>query len=130
MFLNFLFNAVEAMLPNGGILTVRTRHLTFHEKSDWVQVEIHDTGSGIVPEDIEHIFDPFFTTKHVSQEHEGTGLGLTIAHQIIQEHQGKIEVQSVKGRGTTFFVSLPSSQSPALSPLKSPGRTTHNPQQS
>jgi signal transduction histidine kinase len=107
--LNFLFNAVEAMLPDGGVLTVRTRHLKSRGKSDWVQVEIQDAGSGIAPEDIEHIFDPFFTTKHLSQEYEGTGLGLAIAHQIIQEHQGQIEVQSVKGRGTTFFVNLPSS---------------------
>jgi len=106
--LNFLFNAVEAMLPDGGILTVRTRHLKFPGKTDWVQLEIQDVGSGIAPDDIEHIFDPFFTTKHLSQEHEGTGLGLAIAHQIIQEHQGKIEVQSLKGRGTTFLVNLPS----------------------
>jgi signal transduction histidine kinase len=119
VFLNFLFNAVEAMLPDGGVLTVRTRHLTFHDKPDWVQVEIQDAGSGIVPEDVEHIFDPFFTTKHESEEHEGTGLGLAIAHQIIQEHHGKVEVQSVKGRGTTFFVSLPSAQSSVLLPLKS-----------
>lgn len=109
--LNFLFNAVEAMLPDGGTLTVRTRDLKSQGKPNWVQVEIQDTGSGIATEDIEHIFDPFFTTKHLSQEHEGTGLGLAIAHQIIQEHQGQIEVQSVKGRGTTFFVNLPRSES-------------------
>ncbi len=112
--LNFLFNAVEAMLPDGGVLTVRTRQVNLRRNSNWVQLEIQDNGSGIAPEDIEHIFDPFFTTKHLSQEHEGTGLGLAIAHQIIQEHQGKIEVQSLKGRGTTFFVNLPSVSS--LSP--------------
>jgi signal transduction histidine kinase len=109
--LNFLFNAVEAMLPDGGVLTVRTRQLKFQGKQDWVQLEIQDVGSGIAPEDIEHIFDPFFTTKHLSQEHEGTGLGLAIAHQIIQEHQGRIEVQSLPGRGTSFFVNLPSASS-------------------
>jgi signal transduction histidine kinase len=114
--LNFFFNAVEAMLPEGGILTVRTRHLNFQGQQDWVQLEIQDTGSGIAPEDTEHIFDPFFTTKHLSQEHEGTGLGLAIAHQIIQEHQGRIEVQSVKGRGTTFFVNLPSTATPSPKP--------------
>ena len=120
--LNFLFNAVEAMLPDGGVLTVRTRHLKNQANQDWVQLEIQDSGSGIAPEDIEHIFDPFFTTKHLSQEHEGTGLGLAIAHQIIQEHQGKIEVQSLKGRGTTFFVNLPSVSSQApTSPLPSEG---------
>ncbi len=114
--LGFLFNAVEAMLPDGGVLTVRTRHLKFQGKQDWVQLEIQDTGSGIAPDDIEHIFDPFFTTKHLSQEHEGTGLGLAIAHQIIQEHQGKIDVQSLRGRGTTFFVNLPSASSHASAP--------------
>ncbi|MDH5588261.1 MAG: ATP-binding protein, partial [Nitrospirota bacterium] len=114
--LNFMFNAVEAMLPKGGVLTVRTRSLAFSGKQEWVQLEIQDVGSGIAAEDIDHIFDPFFTTKHLSQEHEGTGLGLAIAHQIIQEHRGKIEVQSVKGRGTTFFVTLPSAASSSTYP--------------
>ncbi|MFA9562626.1 MAG: ATP-binding protein, partial [Nitrospirota bacterium] len=128
--LNFLFNAVEAMLPAGGVLTVRTRHLELHGKSNWVQVEIQDAGSGIVPEDIEHIFDPFFTTKHLSQEHEGTGLGLAIAHQIIQEHQGQIEVQSVKGRGTTFFVNLPTAGSQTSPPSRASEVTAQTPEQS
>ena len=128
--LNFLFNAVEAMLPDGGTLTVRTRDLTSHGKPNWVQVEIQDTGSGIVPEDIEHIFDPFFTTKHLSQEHEGTGLGLAIAHQIIQEHQGQIEVQSVKGRGTTFFVNLPRSELQIPPPSMVSKATGQTPEQS
>jgi len=128
--LNFLFNAVEAMLPDGGVLTVRTRHLKSHGKSNWVQVEIQDAGSGIAPEDIEHIFDPFFTTKHLSQEHEGTGLGLAIAHQIIQEHHGQIEVQSVKGRGTTFFVNLPRSESQISPSSRASEATAQTPEQS
>ena len=107
VFLNFLFNAVEAMLPDGGVLTVRTRLLNTRMTADQIQIEIQDSGPGIAAEDIEHIFDPFFTTKHLSQEHEGTGLGLSIAHQIIQEHHGNIDVQSIKGQGTTFFVNLP-----------------------
>ena len=122
--LNVFFNAVEAMLPAGGVLTVRTRHLQARGKFDWVQVEIQDAGSGVRSEDIDHIFDPFFTTKHFSQEHEGTGLGLAIAHQIIQEHHGKIEVQSVKGRGTTFFVNLPSVPSPPPPPSPASEGTT------
>ncbi len=105
--LNLLFNAVESMLPQGGVLTVRTRKIEPNNSEEWVQVEVQDTGAGIAPEDVEHIFDPFFTTKHLSQEHEGTGLGLAIAHQIIQEHHGTVDVRSVKGRGTTFFVNLP-----------------------
>jgi signal transduction histidine kinase len=55
---------------------------------------------------LEHIFDPFYTTKHESIEREGTGLGLTIVHQIIQEHHGSIEVESTVGAGTTFHVNL------------------------
>lgn len=127
--LNLLFNAVEAMLPAGGVLTVRTRKIASDRSQDWVQVEIQDTGKGIAPEDVEHIFDPFFTTKHLSQEHEGTGLGLAIAHQIIQEHQGKIEVQSMKGKGTTFFVNLPSLHPPLPSDFSTRNVTqkTENP---
>ncbi len=126
--LNFLFNAVEAMLPEGGVLTVRTRDLSSPGKSHWVQFEIQDVGSGIASEDIEHIFDPFFTTKHLSEEHEGTGLGLAIAHQIIQEHHGQIEVHSVKERGTTFFVNLPQSQSPPPSPSLTTEATAQTPE--
>jgi len=117
--LNLLFNAVEAMLPAGGVLVVRTRKIAFDPRQDWVQVEVQDSGQGIAPEDVEHIFDPFFTTKHLSQEYEGTGLGLAIAHQIIQEHHGRIEVQSIKGKGTTFFVNLPSTH-----PHSSPSGST------
>ena len=121
--LNIFFNAVEAMSPKGGVLSVRTRRIASDIAADWVQLEVQDTGSGIDPNDAEHIFDPFFTTKHFSQEHEGTGLGLAIAHQIIQEHQGRIEVQSVKGQGTTFFVNLPSY------PIIVPARLPSTPQQ-
>jgi signal transduction histidine kinase len=101
------------------VLTVRTRKIASERAQDWVQVEVQDTGKGIEADDIEHIFDPFFTTKHLSQEHEGTGLGLAIAHQIIQEHRGRIEVQSVKGKGTIFFVNLPSYH-PKSPPTASP----------
>ena len=72
-----------------------------------MQIEVADTGCGISAGNFDHIFDPFYTTKHKSVEHEGTGLGLVIVHQIIQEHGGHIEVESQVGRGTTFFVSLP-----------------------
>jgi signal transduction histidine kinase len=75
--------------------------------SPCAQIEIEDTGHGIQDTNLDHIFDPFFTTKHDSGEHEGTGLGLTIVHQIIQEHHGEIEVTSMVGKGTTFLVTLP-----------------------
>src|SRR5437660_2618348 len=105
--LNLFINAIEAMDDRGGQLIVRTHRLSKTPEDTWVQIEVTDTGCGIAPVDLEHIFDPFYTTKHESQEHEGTGLGLTIAHQIVQEHGGHIEVKSALGRGTTFLVNLP-----------------------
>ena len=64
--------------------------------------EIKDTGSGIAGEDLPFIFDPFYTTKKF-----GTGLGLTITHRIIEEHEGSIEVESKSGAGSTFRVVIP-----------------------
>lgn len=72
-----------------------------------------DTGSGIAAHNLEHIFDPFYSTKHDSVEHEGTGLGLTIVHQIVHEHQGYIDVASEIGKGTTFLINLPVTQEDA-----------------
>ena len=105
--LNLLINAMEAMGDRGGRLAVRTRGLSKPDGDFWIQIEVQDTGPGIAPADLDHIFDPFYTTKHHSEEREGTGLGLTIVHQIVQEHHGYIEVESQPGRGTTFFINLP-----------------------
>jgi signal transduction histidine kinase len=104
--LNLFMNALHAM-AEGDRLAVRTHALHKRDGGKWVQIEVSDTGCGIPAADLDHIFDPFYTTKHVSEEREGTGLGLTIVHQIIEEHGGYIEVQSEVGRGTTFFVNLP-----------------------
>jgi len=104
--LNLFINAIEAM-GDGGELIMRTHRLSKAPGDTWVQMEVTDTGCGIPQADLEHIFDPFYTTKHESQEREGTGLGLTIVHQIVQEHGGHIEVKSEFGRGTTFLVNLP-----------------------
>ncbi len=82
--LNLLINAMEAMGDRGGRLIVRTRPLSKPGGDPWVQIEVRDTGPGIAPADLDHIFDPFYTTKHHSEEREGTGLGLTIVHQIVQ----------------------------------------------
>jgi signal transduction histidine kinase len=103
--LNLFLNAMDAMEESGGRLTVKTRRLQKTEQA-WLQIEISDTGVGIAPGNLEHIFDPFYTTKHESGEREGTGLGLAIVHQIIQEHQGFIEVDSAPGAGTAFYVNL------------------------
>lgn len=105
--LNLLLNAMDSMAGAGGRLRVQTRKLIKPGGHVWVHIEIEDSGEGIQETNLEHIFDPFFTTKHESGEHEGTGLGLTIVHQIIQEHHGEIRVKSSVGVGTTFFVSLP-----------------------
>ena len=111
VFLNLFLNALDAMSEQGGILRVQTRPLSKPGGRPWIQIETHDSGHGISETNLEHIFDPFFTTKHESGEHEGTGLGLTIVHQIIEEHHGEIQVKSVAGNGTTFFVNLPAIQS-------------------
>jgi signal transduction histidine kinase len=107
VFLNLFLNALDAMKEQGGSLRVRTRLLSKPGGKPWVQIETEDTGHGIQEANLEHIFDPFFTTKHESGEHEGTGLGLTIVHQIIQEHHGEIQVKSTVGTGATFLVNLP-----------------------
>jgi CheY-like chemotaxis protein len=84
-----------------GILVVRTWHDPAQQA---VVLEINDDGPGI-PDDLQpKIFDPFFTTKEVGQ---GTGLGLTVAYAIIQEHAGRIRLESRLGRGASFFVELP-----------------------
>lgn len=106
--LNLLLNAMDAIGERGGTLRVKTNKLMKPESRPWVQIGIEDTGRGISAANLEHIFDPFFTTKHASGENEGTGLGLTIAHQIIREHRGEIQVQSTEGVGTTFRINLPS----------------------
>ncbi len=109
--LNLLLNAMDAIGENTGTLRVRTHRLQKPDGHVWAQIEIEDTGHGISVENLDHIFDPFFTTKHTSPLNEGTGLGLTIAHQIIQEHRGEIRVQSMEGIGTTFRINLPSHHS-------------------
>lgn len=77
---------------------------SFPAGKDSVEIRVSDTGCGIKKEDIEHIFDPFYTTKDAGK---GTGLGLPICKQIIQDHNGSIEVESEIGQGSTFIFSLP-----------------------
>jgi CheY-like chemotaxis protein len=101
--LNLVINAEQAMLSaNGrGILVVRTWHNADQES---VILEINDDGPGI-PDDLQpKIFDPFFTTKEVGK---GTGLGLTVAYAIVQEHGGRIRLESRPGVGASFYVELP-----------------------
>ena len=105
--LNLIINAEQAMLGahGRGTLIVRTWH---DADRDAVVLEVNDDGPG-VPEDVQPcIFDPFFTTKEVGK---GTGLGLTVAYAIVQEHGGRIRVKSRKGAGTEVILTLPAAQS-------------------
>lgn len=105
--LNLLLNAMDSMTGAGGQLRIQTSKFVKPGGKVWVRIDIQDTGGGIQAANLDHIFDPFFTTKKESGEHDGMGLGLTIVHQIVQEHHGEIHVQSTVGVGTTFSVSLP-----------------------
>jgi two-component system, NtrC family, sensor kinase len=98
VFTNLILNARDA-IPDGGKITLRT---SSSEEGSLV-VEVSDTGIGIAPENVAKIYDPFFTTKGVGQ---GTGLGLAVSYGIIQEHTGRISVDSTPGKGTTFRITL------------------------
>jgi signal transduction histidine kinase/predicted GIY-YIG superfamily endonuclease len=109
VFLNVLVNAAHAIEGTGEI-TIRTRQAT----PDSVTIEIRDTGSGIPAENLAKIFNPGFTTKGVGV---GTGLGLAITYRIVENHHGKIEVESEVGRGTTFRITLPVRAAPSNAEL-------------
>jgi two-component system, cell cycle sensor histidine kinase and response regulator CckA len=101
--LNLVINAEQAMLSlNGrGTLVVRTWH---DPDADSVVIEVNDDGPGVAEEARPKIFDPFFTTKEVGK---GTGLGLTVAYAIVQEHGGRLWFESFPERGASFYVALP-----------------------
>jgi len=104
--LNLLSNAVE-FTPQGGSIQCVTRNCLESGKPPSVCIEIKDNGQGIPESKIDAVFDPYFTTKHKSDLHSGTGLGLFIAHQNMQDHRGTIEVKSKVNEGTTFILTLP-----------------------
>jgi PAS domain S-box-containing protein len=108
VFLNLLLNAKEAM-PGGGHLRVATRIDTPDGPDSHVAALVADSGSGIAPEHLKRIYDPFFTTKTTPTpgNRRGTGLGLSVSYGIIQEHAGKIHVESTIGAGTTFHLEFP-----------------------
>jgi signal transduction histidine kinase len=108
-FLNLILNAQDAM-PDGGTISIKFRAV----RMDEILIEVVDEGSGVPDEIIDRIFDPFVTSKDT-----GTGLGLSLVHQILSNQNGKIEVESNKDQGTCFRIFLPACQeSPA--PLEHP----------
>ena len=98
VFMNILVNAAQAIEEKGEI-KIQTK-----EKNGNVIIAISDTGSGIAKENLSKIFNPFFTTKEIGT---GTGLGMSISYNIIEEHNGTIAVKSKIGKGTTFIITLP-----------------------
>jgi len=99
VFVNLITNAVHAMSPRCE-LSITTR---IGENGEYVAIEVADQGKGIPAEVLPYIFDPFFSTKGV----EGTGLGLSVSYSIIKNHNGRIQVRSEVGVGTTFTIELP-----------------------
>jgi signal transduction histidine kinase len=104
--LNLLSNALD-FTPKGGRIEIDARKHLRGEKTDGICIEVRDTGIGIPASDLNRVFEPYFTTKHKSSMHKGTGLGLFIAHQHMQDHGGAIEVRSSPNQGTTFILTLP-----------------------
>lgn len=107
-FSQILINAIEAM-PNGGVVSVRLCNEDVSAPGEraipaglYVRIEFEDAGAGIPRECVERVFDPYFTTKQT-----GSGLGLTIAHAIVKQHRGHIDVESAQEKGTRVIVHLP-----------------------
>jgi signal transduction histidine kinase len=113
--LNLFVNAADAM-PNGGKIILKTRNVTHQDirfkgyaikPGNYVELTVTDTGVGMEPEILGRIFDPFFTTKKIGR---GTGLGLASVYGIVKSHNGFIDVESEKGKGSIFYIYLPSSE--------------------
>jgi signal transduction histidine kinase len=110
LLMNLIVNARQAMGDNGRLrLVVRD-----NPQEGWAEVVVGDTGCGIPHDKLPHIFDSFYTTKKPdSRGQGGTGLGLALCRKIVEAHQGRIRVESELGKGTTFTLKLPRSESPA-----------------
>ena len=98
--LNLIKNAIDAM-PDGGTISLAGEEDNEHKL---VKIRVRDTGVGMDAETAKRIFDPFFTTK---EDGKGSGLGLYVAREIVEEHEGSIKVISAEGEGTTFLIRLP-----------------------
>ena len=100
--MNLILNARRSMLGKGG-------QLRLHACStpNGTHLEIADTGCGMSPDVLEHIFEPFYTTVNKNKDHDGNGLGLIFCKQIVEAHDGCIQVESEPERGTIFRILLP-----------------------
>jgi signal transduction histidine kinase len=110
---NVLMNGIQSM-PGGGRLEVRLDRRRLRPptapdggEAEFASIAVEDAGTGIAEEDLPHVFDPFFTTKQVG---EGTGLGLSVAWGIVQDHEGWIDVRTEPGRGSCFTIRLPAEE--------------------
>jgi len=102
--LNLVINARQAM-PRGGRLRIEVRENSVMQMAE---IRISDTGAGIPPDQLRLIFEPFYSTKEPDENgHGGSGLGLSVCRQIIDQHRGRIRVESMVGKGSTFTVKLP-----------------------
>jgi two-component system sensor histidine kinase AtoS len=104
MLLNLILNAMQAM-PSNGSLSISTRNIDEMPGGAvcrGIEIRVSDSGLGIAPENLGRIFDPFFTTNK-----NGTGLGLSVVHQIVEKHSGFIKVESRVNHGTTFTIAFP-----------------------
>jgi signal transduction histidine kinase len=105
VFDNIIQNALEAMVDEGGTLSVTLTSQTLKsETRPRVSVEFQDTGKGMDSAVVSRVFDPFFTTKP-----SGTGLGLSISHELVRAHGGDIKIDSQEGRGTNVMITIPDS---------------------
>ena len=114
---NLIFNAVDAM-PAGGTLTLRTV-----QRGDTAVLEVADTGTGMTEETRQRCLEPFYSTKG----ERGTGLGLSMVFGIVQRHSGALDIRSAVGVGTTFVITLPLQDAPALAAVAAPERAAPRP---